>query len=193
MDRVLHATTDSLSADDPALVRAALESPKNFGRLVQRYAMPLRRYLGRMLGSNARNAEDVLQEVFLKVYVNLNDYDQERPFAPWIYRIAHNEAINNLRQSKPSTLVIGGEDGELLMQNVAHDSDYASNPGLWESLQKAFANLGPAYRDVLILRLLEDKAYDEISEILAIPSGTVAIRIKRGLQRLQADLAGWKD
>ncbi len=193
MSQDLHATTDSLKADDPALVRAALESPKNYGQLVQRFALPLRRYLVRILGSSASNADDVLQDVFLKVYVNLNDYDQERPFAPWIYRIAHNEAINHLRQSKPSTLVIGGEDGELLMQSVAQDSYHASNPGLRDALQKAFGDLKPKYRDVLILRLLEDKGYDEISEILAIPSGTVAIRIKRGLERLQADLAVWKD
>lgn len=193
MFKDLPTSNTDQSTDDRALVRAALQSPNNYRLLVQRYALPLRRYLVRMLGSNARNADDVLQDVFLKVYVNLNEYDQERPFAPWIYRIAHNEAVNHLRQSKPSTLEIGGEDGELLMQNVAHHSYGRTNPGLREALQNAFAHLPPTYRDVLILRLLEDKGYDEIGEILAIPSGTVAIRIKRGLKRLQASLAGWKE
>jgi RNA polymerase sigma-70 factor, ECF subfamily len=179
--------------EDKALVLAALAEPRNYGRVVAKYAPALRRYIGRLLGNASAGVDDVLQEAFIKAYVNLNGYDQMRAFAPWLYRIAHNESVNHLRRSKSVHLEIGGEDGEILMNNIAAGNGYMPNPGLRQSLQQAFSQLPADYRDVLVLRLLEDKSYAEISDILALPSGTVAIRIKRGMARLQDSLQDWKD
>src|SRR6476660_3139730 len=75
---------------DNQLVEAALRDHRAYASLVLRYETVLGRYLRRLLGRHLQAVEDVLQEVFIKAYINLNDYDQSRPFGPWIYRIAHN-------------------------------------------------------------------------------------------------------
>jgi RNA polymerase sigma-70 factor, ECF subfamily len=183
---------EDIALADADLVRDALRDTAHFAVIVRKYSPALRRYIVRLLGHHARNADDVLQDVFIKTYINLNDYDQRRAFAPWIYRIAHNEAIDQLRRNKPEQHAIGGDDGAMLLDNIASHSNAEFQPGLAKAIQHAFAQLQPIYRDVLILRLFEEQGYDEISEILAIPAGTVAIRIKRGLERLQASLHDWK-
>jgi hypothetical protein len=104
------ALTDQDLPDDGQLVAAALRNPQAYAALVRRYEPALTRYVRRRLGRHAQSAEDVLQDVFIKAYLNLNDYDQSRPFAPWIYRIAHNEAVGFLRKQNAGTQTISGED-----------------------------------------------------------------------------------
>lgn len=186
---------DPLSASDQSLVTAALRNGQAYGPLVARYAPVLGRYVRRLLGSRNHAADDVLQEVFLKAYVNLNDFDMSRPFAPWIYRIAHNEAISHLRKARSGLPMVSGEDAELILARLADGDD--PDQALWRSqsaghLRKLLGELDARYRDVLILRYLEDKSYDEISDILRLPPGTVATYISRGLARLREPLnAAW--
>jgi RNA polymerase sigma-70 factor, ECF subfamily len=184
---------DTSATTDAALAEAALREPAQYKAIVDRHAGPLGRYVRRILGRQSAAAEDVVQEVFIKAYVNLNDYDRTRPFAPWLYRIAHNEAVSHLRRKNVEPELIGGEDGELLLSKAVADSGATLMPGLRAGLERAFAALDPKYREVLVLRYLEDKDYEEISDILAMPPGTVAIRIKRGLERLRAGLRDWTD
>jgi RNA polymerase sigma-70 factor, ECF subfamily len=180
---------------DRALVAAALVEPRAYGTVIARYEHTLKRYVRRLLGSQQHAVDDVLQEVFMKAYVNLNDYDSTRPFSPWIYRIAHNEAISFLRKTKSEPHIVSGEDAALMLERVADldDPDQAllrsRNQG---DIHKALASLEQKYRDVLVLRYLEEKSYDEISDILHLPPGTVATLINRGLKRLREPLkASW--
>ncbi len=170
---------------------SALRDPKAYGAIVRRFEAMLKRYVGRILGRHAQFAEDILQGVFLKTYVNLNDYDKTRPLAPWLYRIAHNEAVSFLRKRGAEPPVIDGEDGRLLLERVRDETSAngAADFDLAESgIHGALIDLDPRYRDVLMLRYLEDKSYDEISDILHMPPGTVATRIRRGLERLKSSL-----
>ncbi len=184
---------DPAAADDAALVAAALRDPKAYGAIVLRYEMVLRRYVKRVLGQHNQASEDVVQEVFIKAYVNLNDYDPMRPLAPWLYRIAHNEAVSYLRKKGAQPRLIDGEDGRLILEKLRDDSSFGAEPAnLSESgVRQALDGLEPRYRDVLVLRYIEDKSYDEISDILRMPPGTVATRIRRGLERLRAALSNW--
>ena len=180
-----------LSASDQSLVAAALRNGQAYGPLVTRFAPVLGRYVRRLLGSQNHAVDDVLQEVFLKAYVNLNDYDMARPFGPWIYRIAHNEAISHLRKSSAGPPMVTGEDSELILARLADGDD--PHQALWRSqsaghLRKALGGLDARYREVLVLRYLEEKSYDEISDILRLPPGTVATYISRGLARLREPL-----
>lgn len=182
---------DPLSASDHSLVAASLRDSRAYGALVTRYGPVLGRYVRRLLGSHNHAVDDVLQEVFIKAYVNLNDFDRSRPFAPWIYRIAHNEAVSHVRRSAAGPLLVSGEDAELILSRLADGDD----PGqaLWRQqsaiqIRKILSELEPRYRDVLILRFLEEKTYDEISDILSLPPGTVATCINRGLARLREPL-----
>ena len=78
---------DTGSPSDSELVVAALGDARTYGLLVRRWESQLGRYVRRILGRDGQAADDVLQEVFLKAYVNLHDFDRTRPFGPWIYRI----------------------------------------------------------------------------------------------------------
>ncbi len=176
---------------DGALVARALRDPNAYGAIVLRFEAALKRYVRRLLGRHAQSAEDVLQDVFIKAYVNLNDYDTSRPLAPWLYRIAHNEAVSFLRKRSSEPQVIDGEDGRFLLERMRDETlaDGRVRFDLTESgVNGALIELDPRYRDVLVLRYLEDKSYDEISDILQMPPGTVATRIRRGLERLKSTL-----
>jgi RNA polymerase sigma-70 factor (ECF subfamily) len=182
---------DPAAQDDGALVARALRDPNAYGAIVLRFEAVLKRYVRRLLGRHAQSAEDVLQDAFLKAYVNLNDYDPSRPLAPWLYRIAHNEAVSFLRKHGAQPRIVDGEDGRIILERLRDETaadatvrfDFAES-----GIHDALAGLDPRYRDVLVLRYLEDKSYDEISDILEMPPGTVATRIRRGLERLKSSL-----
>lgn len=179
------------SLDDGALVAAALLDKQAFSMIVRRYEPPLSRYVRRLLGRSGQSVDDVLQDVFIKVYVNLNDYDRSRPFSPWIYRIARNEALSFLRKRRAEPYLLSGEEGMLMLERVLDEPTVLevldrSRIGTW--IRKLIAGLDPSYRDVFVLRYLEEKSYEEISEILEIPMGTVATNINRGKRQLKRDL-----
>lgn len=183
---------DPSPESDQALVEATLRDRNAYARLVDRYEPQLARYVKRLLGSYAQSAEDVLQEIFIKAYVNLNDYDRSRPFGPWIYRIAHNEAVSFLRKRRAQPQLIAGEDGLLILERLTSGREVNESAGLMrieKEIAAAMAGLGERYRDVLVLRYLEDKSYDDIADILKLPAGTVATRLRRGLERLKSALA----
>ena len=179
---------DGASLSDQELVQAALRDPNSYAQIVRRYQPALIRYVSRLLGHSGSQAEDVLQEAFLKAYVNLNDYDTARAFSPWIYRIAHNEAVNALRRRFTEPFTISGDDGQVLMDRILDGSDVQENIDAArrdEKLHAAIAQLDQRYRDVIMLRFLEDKSYEDISDILSVPMGTVATLVSRGKQRLR--------
>jgi len=183
--------SDQSLCDDRQLVEAALRDRQAYASLVRRYETVLGRYVKRLLGRHGQSAEDVLQDIFIKAYVNLNDYDRSRPFSPWIYRIAHNEAISFLRKRNAERQVIAGDDALLILDRVADgdDPDAAWQRSRTEGdVRKALSELDQRYRDVLVLRYLEEKSYDEIADILEMPPGTVATLINRGLKKLQSPL-----
>lgn len=186
---------DPASLEDHELVAAALRQKNAYALIVRRWQPRLARYLRRLLAGNAQAAEDLLQEVFIKVYLNLNDYDQTRPFAPWIYRIARNEALSAIRKRKAEPILIGGEDAALLFERIADDlaAQETFDRGRIEGdVRAAIDGLEPRYREALMLRYLEEKSYDEIADILEMPSGTVATLISRGTRQLRTALSGVK-
>ena len=187
--------TDYAACDERLLIEAVRGDASLYGHVVTRFERVLARYVKRVLGRHAEAAEDVLQEVFIKAYVNINDYDRARPFAPWLFRIAHNEAVSFLRKRKAEPQLVNGEDAGLILENMMAEGDPAlhfEQGRTAAEVRGALKGLEPRYREVLMLRYLEDKSYDEIAEILQMPPGTVATLIRRGLRRLQQPLkATW--
>ena len=181
---------DISAPSDRTLVLAALADSNSYGAIVARYEFVLRRYVMRLLGSHAQAVDDVLQETFLKAYLNLNDYDQARAFSPWLYRIAHNEAVSFLRKLRAQPQAIGGEDGRQMLERIVgvELNEKRLSGRSEETMASALQALDPRYRDALVLRYLEERSYDDIADILELPMGTVATRIRRGLQRLRASL-----
>lgn len=181
-------TMDEQQPTDEAVVVAALADKEQFGVLMDRYEAKLRRYIARLGIRNPDDQLDVLQDIFIKVYRNLNGFDQKLKFSSWIYRIAHNEAISAYRKKnvRPEGHLIA--DSEELLSFAAGNLDSAElqfdHTINAEVLQQALLKLDKKYEAVLILRFFEHKDYDEISDILQIPIGSVGTLIHRGKKQL---------
>lgn len=182
---------DQRSGTDCELVAAALSDARAYAVLVRRWEPPLARYVCRILGSDRQAAEDVLQEAFLKAYVNLNDFDRSRPFGPWIYRIARNEAISLLRKRRVEPPLVTGDDAVLLLERLSDGvtaHEILDRARIEQQVRAAIRAMNPRYREPLMLRYLEEKGYDEIADILELPRGTVATLINRGTKQLRTAL-----
>lgn len=175
--------------NDEEMVKMALRERAFFGHIVERYQEKMSRYIARLGVHNPDDRDDVLQEVFVKVYRNLNGFDTNLSFSSWIYRIAHNEAISWYRKHnvRPEGHLV--DDSETVLSYLRADSnsseedfDQDINAG---ELQKALNELDEKYRSVLILRYFEHKEYDEISDILKIPTGSVGTLLHRGKKQLK--------
>lgn len=134
--------------------------------------------------------EDLVQEVFIKAYQNLNDFDQSLKFSSWIYRIAHNETISHYRKHKRE-IEYASIDPEKLLDRLVSDFKHQEKVDrkiLTDQIRTVIDSLPEKYRDVLILKYYEDKDYNEISNILKCPMGTVATLMNRAKDKFKKSL-----
>lgn len=164
--------------------------PEIYDEIVVRYQKKLFSYIYRLVG-NKEEAEDILQNVFVKAYRNIKSFDVERKFSSWIYRIAHNEAINFLKRRNKRKF-ISWEDIVTSKDKIETKSEERSPIELWireESrleVQKALAELPEKYQKVLQLRYFSDKSYAQIGKIIKSPVNTVGTLINRAKKKLMA-------
>ncbi|MBT3865285.1 sigma-70 family RNA polymerase sigma factor [Candidatus Peregrinibacteria bacterium] len=167
---------------DFQLVKATLEDADNFAHIIAKYEKQLFVYIKRLTNISNDDAEDILQEVFIKIYENLNDFDESLKFSSWIYRIAHNHTISSYRKNKKSSQDISLEDNEIIYDKLASELNLHEETDkklLAAKVKKLLLKLDEKYREVLILKYLEDKDYTEISNILKKPMGTIATLMNR--------------
>ncbi|MFA5130993.1 MAG: RNA polymerase sigma factor [Patescibacteria group bacterium] len=181
---------DSAKLSDAELVKLTLSNQSNFVFLVDRYKGKLTSYVKRLTNANNEDAEDILQEVFIKVYLNLNDFNKDLKFSSWIYRITHNQVISGHRKIKarPEGYAVNLDDQ--LAKNLTADIDIkgaVDNKILRETINIVLDNLEPKYRDVIVLKFLEEKSYQEISDILKKPLGTVASLMNKAKQEFKLE------
>ena len=170
--------------------------PKGFESLMRRYHAPLQRILMSIL-HRKEDAEDILQETFLRAYRFLHRYDLQRPFGPWLFRIGGNLARNHLqrmRANEPISLDSSPGDDE----NERFDGEWTADLSTISELEyrellcrtrEALAGLPDEQRVILEMRLLGEMSYKEIAETIGIPVGTVMSRLGRGRKKLQEALA----
>jgi RNA polymerase sigma-70 factor (ECF subfamily) len=174
--------------DDSGLVAAFLGGEKRaFNELVSRYHVRLLNFIYRTIGDRER-AEDLVQETFVRVYRHLHRFDQSKKFSTWAYTIAGNLAKNELRNRSRNPLV--------LFQTIKKNWDADHRPLEWEDntyrpddlfrkrhlkemVQNAVAQLPEHHRLVFVLREMEGKTYEEISDITGVNLGTVKSRLNR--------------
>ncbi|MFH0873342.1 MAG: RNA polymerase sigma factor [Candidatus Komeilibacteria bacterium] len=158
---------------------------ESFGQLVSRYEPKMTRYARRFL-FDGEDVRDIVQEVFIKAYVNIKSLDTSRRFSPWIYRIAHNEFINAIKKKgRDKSLPF---DFDLIFPHpVARETAdrEATVNDLRRMLDQSLDQLDAKYREPLVLYYFEEMEYGEIAEILKIPISTVGIRLRRGKQQLK--------
>jgi RNA polymerase sigma-70 factor (ECF subfamily) len=157
-----------------------------FGELIKRYEPKLFRYARKFL-SDSDDIKDVVQKIFLKVYENIQSFDVSRRFSPWIYRIAHNELVNSLKEKQKRALPLFDLDTFLPRFPFASSlSEQMENGELKEVLNECLDQLQPKYKEPIILYYLEGLAYKEVAEVLQVPLATVGVRIKRAKALLKS-------
>ncbi len=177
--------TDNLT--DEQLVSIVRESDKEkYAEIVHRYETKLSHYLRKFIPDDDQR-QDVLQEVFIKAYRYLFWFDVKKRFSPWIYRIAHNEAINYIKRYKKKTISLEPEELHIMDDSIDHPKQIDNNI-LKDQLEKALGHLKDKYREVLILYYFEEKSYEEISDILQCPKNSVGVMIKRAKEQLKKSL-----
>ena len=178
--------------EDSALVALSLKNQEYFYCIIARYEKVILHYIQRISSLTKEDAEDVLQDVFMSVYENLNEYDDSLKFSSWIYRIAHNKTISAWRKIKVRPQAVLTNESVDLFGLIASDEDILASlekKRTIEDVQVALSQLDDKYREVLVLKFLEDKDYKEISDILKKPMGTVATLINRAKGKLKKELA----
>ncbi len=159
-----------------------------FSEIVSRYEPKLRRYARKFL-FKYNDVDDLVQDVFIKVYINLQSFDDDREFSPWIYRIAHNTYVNALKK-KLTDRIFSTDffdfDTFLPHTGEAERADKESDRELIKKeLDHHLDSIDAKYREILILYFYEDMDYKEIAQVLGIPISTVGVRIKRGKDKLK--------
>lgn len=176
---------------DQALVAEALARPHAYGALVERYTPRLLRYARRLGCRSEQDAKDVLQETFLKAYLNLRSYDPDLAFSSWMYRICHNETISWFRKQRIRPQPAASEDELYILETLPDTRDLLDGieQGLHrERLERALSELSADYREAIILRYFEEKSYEEMGDILQKPSGTIATLLSRAKKQLRERL-----
>jgi RNA polymerase sigma-70 factor, ECF subfamily len=181
---------NATAATDRELVVTALSGVEgSFEELVRRYQRPISAYVYRMVG-NYESALDLTQEIFIKVYNSLTRYRDEFKFSTWIYKIAHNAAVDHLRRSatREQSLVIGQEGDQFDLQlesgrlSPEQESERKERRIEIESVVRA---LPANYRELIILRHSQDLSYEEIVEVTGLPLGTVKNRLFRAREMMR--------
>lgn len=175
-------------ADDSGVVTAFLGGEERaFEELVVRYQTRLLNFIYRTVGDRER-AEDLVQEVFIRVYRHLHRFDRSKKFSTWVYTIASNLAKNELRNRSRNPLVLfqtvkknwQDEDRPLEFEDSStRPDDMYRKRHLRQVVEESVAKLPEHHRDVFILRELEGKSYEEIAEITGCNLGTVKSRLNR--------------
>ncbi|MDH5533835.1 MAG: RNA polymerase sigma factor [Candidatus Pacebacteria bacterium] len=170
---------------DEALVELIIKDDQElFAEIVTRYQDKLERYITR-LGSSKEQSQDIVQDTFIKSYKNLRSFNPKFKFSSWIYRIAHNEAVNLFKkESKYQKFSFSDWLSEVLPSSSNVEEEVGNKIDL-EQLKKKLDKLDLKYKEVLILYYLEEKKYAEISKILKIPTSTVGIRLKRAKKQFK--------
>lgn len=185
--------------DQEVVARARRGAEAAYRELIGRYQRPVMSLIYRLV-RDRELAEDLTQDTFVKVLNALDRYDPKHKFSSWIFRIAHNTAIDQLRKKSPVTLSLDGsphatdaeaaQASEVTPVDAAPDpSEYTANREIGREIEAALALLRPEYRTAIILYHVEGRPYDEIAEIMELPLGTVKTFIHRARKELKKKLA----
>jgi RNA polymerase sigma-70 factor (ECF subfamily) len=184
------SATQIVTLADGELVKTAIAGREaSFEELVRRYQRPIAAYVYRMVG-DYDSALDLTQEVFIKVYNSLARYRSEFKFSTWIYKIAHNAAIDHLRryavrgQAVTSGFDIERRDTPVEGRRLTPEQESERKERRSE-VEMVVEMLPRAYRELIVLRHSHDLSYDEIAEVTALPLGTVKNRLFRAREAMR--------
>jgi RNA polymerase sigma-70 factor, ECF subfamily len=161
-------------SDEQLVVKIRKENKEYFVEIVNRYQDKLMRYATYLI-NNEEKAADVVQEGLIKAYINLNGFNADKKFSSWIYRIIHNEAMNSVKKYHKESPI----EKDMDWPSTTNLEEEFDKKQIQEMAQKCLNNIPIKYSEPLVLFYMEDYSYEDISDILKLPMGTVAIRISR--------------
>lgn len=177
------AHCDELS--DAEIIRKSLEQVDYFSCLYLRYGPRLLQYIQRISAYTPEEAEDLLQEAFIKIWKNLNAYQPSLKLSSWLYRIVHNHVISTWRKQHGQDMTYTLTWDDRLPEDLAEDLEYDdADEDRMSRLRRAVQALPDKYQEVVTLKYFEEMNYEEISDVLKIPEGTVATRLNRARQMM---------
>lgn len=167
---------------DEEIVKLVLKNPDFYSEIILRYQDKLQRYISRISNISNEDVDDLIQDIFLSVYENINSFDLGLSFSSWIYRIAHNRTVNFWKKHDKDFVHIDIDENLFLVESVFSENSVQLDMESLENrrlIENIFSKMDLKYREVLILKFLEQKDYKEISDILQKPMGSVATLLNR--------------
>lgn len=161
-------------SDEEIVKKVRTSDQELYSVIIQRYQNKLLRYANSLIRDENR-AVDIVQESFVKAFINLNSFNDSMKFSSWIYRIVHNQTINLIKKHKMEIPLL--EDWDFKSEEDIED-DFEQKEMVLE-VNRCLKDIPLLYSEPLSLYYIDEKSYKEISEILRIPMGTVAVRINR--------------
>ncbi len=183
---------DAREDDDQLITRAVAGDRGAFESLYDRYSAAVFGVALKMLGDR-EVAEDAVQEIFWRVWRRLASFDRSRAFAPWLFGIAHNYCIDELRRRKVRPQPVYEDDDHPILSDIPDDVDVGEAAALADQrriLREALDQLPEEQRQALLLAYYGGLTQQEIAARLGNPLGTVKTRMRLGLQKLRALLQG---
>lgn len=191
---MVRRTSSHGNPSDEELVRRALVgSADAYRELVERFEKPVLSLIGRMVGDLAL-AEDLAQESFVRAFSRLSSFDAERKFSSWLFKIAHNRALDHLRLKRPTTVPLepSGDDGATfeVLEAPAETGPHrrAESAQLADAIESALGALRENYRRILILRFQAGLKYHEIAETTGLSMAAVKVQLHRARKQLAKEL-----
>jgi len=166
--------------DEAVVVLVRTKDKEIYAEIIKRYQAKLLRYATFLLNDDHK-AADTVQESFIKAYININSFDSKKKFSSWIYRIVHNQAINQIdkyKQQLPMEEKTDFDSGiNLEDDSIKHE--------LENQTHNCLNQISMLFKEPLSLYFLEERSYEEISDILHIPKSTVGTRINRAKRMMR--------
>ena len=184
---LVHPPPIDLDTDLEIVARCRTGDREAFAELVQRYQSKVLTLAVRILNNRAE-AEDIAQDIFVKVFQALRDFRVASRFSTWLYRITVNDCLNHIRRRTRQQQTLSATESHAML-----GASPASNPQRaleqkerWSLVQAKLQALSPEHRTILLLRDVEDLSYEEIADVLQLEHGTVKSRIHRARMELKA-------
>jgi len=160
--------------DEKIIEKVRSEDQELYAIIINRYQNKLLRYAVNLTKDEA-GAADIVQAAFIKAFINLKGFNTQKKFSSWIYRIVHNEAINIAKKYQKETPILDKVDFKS-EENIEKDFERRE---IAEKIEKCFSQMPLLYAEPLRLYYIDEQSYEEISDILRLPMGTVATRLSR--------------
>ncbi len=176
-------------ADRDLVLRTRRGEVQAFGELVRRYQSSVFNVCYRMLGERME-AEDLAQEAFIRAYRRLGTYDADRPFGPWVRRVATRVCLNHLDGRRPPGVELDEDRDQPLVAAVNEPESILAGAQSSDALRRAIKELPSRYRAVIELRHYQEMSYAEIAELLEIPLSDVKSHLYRARKTLARSMMG---